>query len=60
MRRLVANGNGNGNGGSAGVGGGIGVGSAAVGGRPSPAGSISRASGALHLPKAWLPYSSCI
>lgn len=52
MRRLVANGNGNGNGGSAGVGGGTGVGSAAVGGRASPTGSISGASGAPRPPKA--------
>ena len=52
MRRLVANGNGNGNGGSAGVGGGAGVGSAAVGGRASPAGSVSGASGAPRPPKA--------
>ena len=46
--RLVANGNGNGNGG----GGGIGVGSTVVGGQASPAGSVSRASGAVHPPKA--------
>lgn len=51
VRRLVANGNGNGNGGGSG-GGGTGVGSAVVGGRASPAGSVSGASGAPRPPKA--------